>query len=258
MKVITKTLLATALAAALSNNVLAQNNQNTQMEEKYSSVVRADSETGYRMRASDILGMDVQNYNGETIGEVDDLIVTGNEDVAQAIISVGGFLGIGDKLVAVSYQDLQLSSDHEYVIYNATEDALKAQPEFSYIEGEVYGRDRYESVYSKTEEAMNNAAEKTAAAVDSAAEKTAEAAQKTADAAKDMAEDVADNDVWDQIAGNWNQFKGHVKQQWGELTDDELDVIEGKRDILVGKIQERYGISKAEAEEQVESWTGTL
>jgi uncharacterized protein YjbJ (UPF0337 family)/sporulation protein YlmC with PRC-barrel domain len=258
MKVITKTLLATALAVALSNNVLAQSEQNKQMNEEYSSVVRANSEMGYRMRASDILGMDVQNYNGDTIGEVDDLIVTGNEDVAQAVISVGGFLGIGDKLVAVPYSQLQISNDHEYVIYNATEDALKSQPEFTYIEGEVYGRDRYESVFSKTEDAMETTATETAAAVNNAAEKTEETMESAAMETKAAAEDVADDGVWDQIAGNWKQFKGHVKQQWGELTDDELDVIEGKRDVLVGKLQERYGITKEEAEEQVENWTNTL
>ena len=49
---------------------------------------------------------------------------------------------------------------------------------------------------------------------------------------------------WDQVAGNWKQFKGQVKEKWGKLTDDDLDVVAGKRDQLVGKIQERYGITK--------------
>jgi len=60
---------------------------------------------------------------------------------------------------------------------------------------------------------------------------------------------------WDRIEGNWKQFSGKVKQQWGKLTDDDIDVIAGKRDELVGKIQERYGIAKAEAEEQAEKWS---
>jgi uncharacterized protein YjbJ (UPF0337 family) len=59
---------------------------------------------------------------------------------------------------------------------------------------------------------------------------------------------------WDRVEGNWKQFKGEIKQQWGKLTDDELDQIEGKRDKLVGRIQERYGIAKDEAERQVNSW----
>jgi len=60
--------------------------------------------------------------------------------------------------------------------------------------------------------------------------------------------------AWDRVQGNWKQFKGEVKEQWGKLTDDELDQIEGKRDKLIGRLQERYGIAKAEAERQVSSW----
>jgi uncharacterized protein YjbJ (UPF0337 family) len=59
---------------------------------------------------------------------------------------------------------------------------------------------------------------------------------------------------WDRIEGNWKQFSGKVKQQWGKLTDDDIDVIGGKRDELVGKIQEQYGIKKDEAEQQVDRW----
>jgi uncharacterized protein YjbJ (UPF0337 family) len=49
---------------------------------------------------------------------------------------------------------------------------------------------------------------------------------------------------WDRIEGNWKQFKGGAKEQWGKLTDDDLDVVEGKREQLAGRIQERYGIAK--------------
>jgi uncharacterized protein YjbJ (UPF0337 family) len=58
----------------------------------------------------------------------------------------------------------------------------------------------------------------------------------------------------DRLEGNWLQFKGKVKEQWGKLTDDDLDVIAGKRDQLLGKIQERHGLSQEEAEKQVEAW----
>jgi uncharacterized protein YjbJ (UPF0337 family) len=63
---------------------------------------------------------------------------------------------------------------------------------------------------------------------------------------------------WDRIEGNWKQFKGKVKVQWGKLTDDDLDVIAGKRDQLVGKIQEQYGIGKDEAEKQVDRFGTSL
>ena len=56
---------------------------------------------------------------------------------------------------------------------------------------------------------------------------------------------------WDRIEGNWKQFKGQVKEQWGKFTDDELDVVAGKRDQFLGKLQEKYGITKDEAQRQL-------
>lgn len=58
----------------------------------------------------------------------------------------------------------------------------------------------------------------------------------------------------DTLEGNWKQLKGKVKEQWGKLTDDDFDVIAGKRDQLLGRIQERHGISRDEAEQQVAEW----
>ena len=60
---------------------------------------------------------------------------------------------------------------------------------------------------------------------------------------------------WDQIEGNWKQVKGCVREQWGKLTDDEVDQVAGKRDQLVGRIQKNYGIAREEAERQVDDWT---
>jgi uncharacterized protein YjbJ (UPF0337 family) len=59
---------------------------------------------------------------------------------------------------------------------------------------------------------------------------------------------------WDQVKGQWSQMKGSVRKQWGKLTDDDLDVIAGERERLVGKIQERYGIAKEEADKQIANW----
>ena len=59
---------------------------------------------------------------------------------------------------------------------------------------------------------------------------------------------------WDVIQGKWKQLSGTIKQRWGKITDDELDQLGGHRDKLVGKIQERYGINKDEAEKQVNDW----
>ena len=58
----------------------------------------------------------------------------------------------------------------------------------------------------------------------------------------------------DTIAGNWKELKGRVKQQWGKLSDDRLTEIDGKRDQLAGEIQQAYGLSKEEAEKQIEDF----
>jgi uncharacterized protein YjbJ (UPF0337 family) len=63
---------------------------------------------------------------------------------------------------------------------------------------------------------------------------------------------------WDRIEGNWKQFKGQAKRKWGELTDDDLDKLAGRRDELIGKIQERKGIARDKAEQEVKEWADSL
>ena len=63
---------------------------------------------------------------------------------------------------------------------------------------------------------------------------------------------------WDQVQGNWKQFKGQVKQKWGDLTDDDIDRIEGRQEESAGVIQKRYGKSKEEAKREVDEWAGKL
>lgn len=60
---------------------------------------------------------------------------------------------------------------------------------------------------------------------------------------------------WNRIEGNWKQLKGKVKEQWGKLTDDDFDIVAGRREQLAGKLQERYGIAKEEAERQIDDWS---
>jgi uncharacterized protein YjbJ (UPF0337 family) len=59
---------------------------------------------------------------------------------------------------------------------------------------------------------------------------------------------------WDQIEGKWKQARGSVKQKWAKLTDDDLEYIAGKRENFVGKLQERYGIEKEEAQKRADEW----
>ena len=63
---------------------------------------------------------------------------------------------------------------------------------------------------------------------------------------------------WDQIAGKWTQFKGLVKERWGKLTDDDLKVINGQRQQLVGVLQQRYGIAKEVAEYEIGEFVKAL
>lgn len=66
------------------------------------------------------------------------------------------------------------------------------------------------------------------------------------------------NPTWERVVGKWKQFKGEAQVRWGKLTDDELDQINGEREKLAGRIQERYGIAKEEANRQIDEWADRL
>ena len=59
---------------------------------------------------------------------------------------------------------------------------------------------------------------------------------------------------WDQIEGRWNELKGRLRSKWAKLTDDDMQMIGGKKDMLVGRLQQRYGMQKDEAEREVDRW----
>ena len=63
---------------------------------------------------------------------------------------------------------------------------------------------------------------------------------------------------WDRIEGNWKSFKGKAKQQWGRLTDDDLNMVEGRREELEGRIQQQYGYHKDRARQEIDSWLNSL
>ncbi|HET8548270.1 MAG TPA: CsbD family protein [Bryobacteraceae bacterium] len=63
---------------------------------------------------------------------------------------------------------------------------------------------------------------------------------------------------WDEIEGNWKQFKGHAREKWAKLTDSDWESLAGKKDKLVGRIQERYGYNKEQAEREVDEWSRGL
>lgn len=59
---------------------------------------------------------------------------------------------------------------------------------------------------------------------------------------------------WEIVEGSWTQFKGKVKTKWAKLTDDDMAAIDGKREALIGRLQQRYGMKKDEAEKELDSW----
>jgi hypothetical protein len=126
---IKKILLAVgiALAAPLAGApAMAQDTPQTVVQYK---VDIANVAVGYR--ATKVIGSGIQNEAGDKIGTVDDLIVTRSDRVMYAILSVGGFLGVGDKLVAVPFTSLQFAPDHT-LLTGATKESLKALPKFTY------------------------------------------------------------------------------------------------------------------------------
>jgi len=66
------------------------------------------------------------------------------------------------------------------------------------------------------------------------------------------------NTTWEKIQGNWKQFTGSVQERWGELTDDEVAQMQGEREQLAGKLQEKYAIAKEEANRQIDEWAENL
>ena len=63
---------------------------------------------------------------------------------------------------------------------------------------------------------------------------------------------------WDQMEGKWKQLRGSIRERWGKLTDDDLDVIAGNRDRFIGKLQERYGIMREEAQKRADEWVKSV
>jgi uncharacterized protein YjbJ (UPF0337 family) len=63
--------------------------------------------------------------------------------------------------------------------------------------------------------------------------------------------------TWDEVEGKWKEFRGSIKKQWGKLTDDDIDVIDGGREQLLGRLQQRYGYARDKAEKEIESFLET-
>jgi sporulation protein YlmC with PRC-barrel domain len=126
--------LATALlgSAAIAQTPTQQRSGST----GEAAIVRVDvARVALGQRASKIVGATVVNSNDESIGKIDDLVVNPDDKVTYAIVSVGGFLGVGSKLVAVPFDSLRTVKEERLMLPGATKDALKNLPEFKYGRG---------------------------------------------------------------------------------------------------------------------------
>lgn len=116
-----------------------------------SLAVGAQSEPGadYQHRANQLIGADVVNKDDQSVGSIDDLLMDEEGQVSHVVLSVGGFLGAGDELVAVSFEDLEISGDEEEpdIRYDVTEEQLEDEPEFEYKSerGDEGGQDQQSS-----------------------------------------------------------------------------------------------------------------
>jgi sporulation protein YlmC with PRC-barrel domain len=141
-------LTATLATALLGSAAIAQTNapagstdraptvQRTTTTSPDVAIVRVDvARVALGQRASKLVGATVVNNADERIGKIDDLVVNPQDKVTYAIVSVGGFLGVGNKLVAVPFESLKTVKEERLMLPGATKEALKALPEFKYAKG---------------------------------------------------------------------------------------------------------------------------
>jgi hypothetical protein len=121
-------------AAAVATAVLLTGPAQTFAQGATQKITTVDVKTlGTGLRASKVIGSDVVNENKDSIGKIDDLLISTDAHDVFAVISVGGFLGIGSKLVAVRYEDLRRASDTTgFILPGASKESLSALPEYTY------------------------------------------------------------------------------------------------------------------------------
>jgi osmotically-inducible protein OsmY len=172
-------------------------NSSTTAASRYPDAVRFDTyrvETSpYALRASDLIGRDIHNAQGEEIGEVDDLLVgRGSKDI-RAVLEVGGVMGIGAKRVTIPYSDLMVSRDGEYVFVDATEEQLEARPAFNYNEGERAAMLTHVTTYQTVDAERDSNTPQSAAAAQAGNDSTVRQirqSMKSDDALSDAAKNV--------------------------------------------------------------------
>lgn len=158
-------------------------------------------------RASEFIGEDVTNGKGEKVGSVDDLIVSQGDHVLYAVLSVGGILGIGDKLVAVRFEELEIGAKDVdgLILYDTTKEKLKAQPAFHYA-------------MAKDEKSRERFMRSTERRVDRWKGRIDRNMEEAKDNAKDMKEGASKriDTAWGKVKEEWQELKNASADTWDE------------------------------------------
>lgn len=163
------------------------------------------SETPDMLRASRFIGQTVRNGKGEKIGSVDDLIFDRGDRILYAVISVGGFLGVGERLVAVPFEELEFGTKDVpgVVIYDTTKERLEAEPAFTYAEArEGLSRERFMQSAERQVELWQDRVGK-----------GVESAQSSAKEMKAGASERVDG-AWERVQSEWQKLKGASADAW--------------------------------------------
>jgi sporulation protein YlmC with PRC-barrel domain len=187
----------------------------------------ATHQDAYMLRASEFIGETVRNGKGEEVGEVDDLILRKGDKVLYAIISVGGFLGIGDKLVAVPFDDLKVGTKDVdgLVVYDTTKEKLKAQPKFHYaVARDEDSRARFMDSAEQQLDRWHKRIETNMSSAKDNAKDMKEGASKRVEAAWEKAkaewEDLknASSDAWDGAKRKFDEAMTNLEKTWDDAT----------------------------------------
>jgi sporulation protein YlmC with PRC-barrel domain len=167
---------------------------------------RHASQGAAMLRASEFIGETVRNGKGEKVGSVDDLILNRGDKVLYAVISVGGFLGIGDKLVAVPFDELKLGSKDVSgaIVYDTTKEQLKTQPAFTYADaGGEASRESYLRSAERQVDRWQGRIDKGVKDAKSNAQEMKKGASERIDSA------------WKKVQAQWVELKNSSADAWG-------------------------------------------
>lgn len=217
-----------AVAAALALSLSVANAQTSTRAERTDgfaeSLSHHDYLKGAALRASELVGSRVRNTAGDSLGEIEELVIPSRDrDDMLVIVSVGGFLDVGDKLVALPYDDLRVSPDGDTFYFDRTEEQLKAAPSFTYeAEAEVHAQPARSAQGTP---AANRAANAPRAAAPRAATATAGSAAKSANVALDAFDHRASDLIGAAVLDDRGEAVGKVDDIVVSTDDDKLHAV---------------------------------